>query len=152
MDCRDRRISCLVSILILSAILLSSVSFMVTDSDTCKSAVSSLSEGGSYTCAVPVSAAWAQDHPVADAGNDSTVFSGGVVLLNASGSYPSGLNYTWNFTYDGDEWVLYGMYANFTFRKPGLYVVTLTVRDSANQTSIPRSPAASWPFLQRVIW
>jgi len=31
--------------------------------------------------------------------------------------------------------ILYGMYANFTFRKPGFYVVTLTVRDSANQTA-----------------
>lgn len=130
-----RRFPCLAAILVLAAMLLSSTSFLVTDSDSKKSATTSLSEGGVDSSVVPALAAWAQDHPVADAGNYSTVYSGGVVLLNGSGSYPTGLNYTWNFTYDGDEQVLYGMYANFTFRKPGSYVVTLTVRDSANQTA-----------------
>jgi peptide/nickel transport system permease protein len=139
-DCRDssvlqRRFRCLVSILVLSAILLSSTSFLAADTDSQKSATSSLSEGSGDYSVAPASVAWAQDHPVADAGNDSTVYSGGVVFLNGSGSNPTGLNYTWNFTYDGDEQVLYGMYANFTFRKPGLYVITLTVRDSANQTA-----------------
>ncbi|MBU0684658.1 MAG: ABC transporter permease subunit [Thermoplasmatota archaeon] len=39
------------------------------------------------------------------------------------------VSYTWNFTYQGAERELTGVNPNFTFSKPGIYVITLTVVD-----------------------
>ena len=72
--------------------------------------------------------------PVADAGEDKTVFSGDVVYFDASASYdPDGTitSYTWNF---GDGDTANGKVASHRFRgginQPKTYTITLTVKDN----------------------
>jgi PKD repeat protein len=45
------------------------------------------------------------------------------------------VNYTWEFLYNGSLKQLYGVSPTFEFWTEGVYDVTLTVRDEANQTS-----------------
>ncbi len=73
--------------------------------------------------------------PVAEAGVNQTIYTGMFALFDGSGSLGTDLNYTWNFTYAGQEVVLYGQTASFMFNRTGTYVTTLTVRDAANLTA-----------------
>lgn len=75
--------------------------------------------------------------PVANAGPDQLVLPG-TVYFDASGSYDVGggiVNWTWTFTYDGDVKTLWGPIPTFDFLIDGVYDVTLTVNDTAGQTS-----------------
>jgi len=44
------------------------------------------------------------------------------------------VNYTWNFTYMGFDYILYGLAPNFTFDEAGVYTVQLMVRDKYENT------------------
>jgi peptide/nickel transport system permease protein len=72
--------------------------------------------------------------PDVDAGSYRRVAEGTdatTITLNGSRSQDNVaiVSYTWNFTYDGTERELTGVNPNFTFSKPGKYVITLTVVD-----------------------
>ena len=74
--------------------------------------------------------------PNVDAGSNRRVMErtdAVAITLNGSKSRSQDnvriVSYTWNFTYGGSEKVLTGVTANFTFSKPGRYVITLTVVD-----------------------
>ncbi|MCU0852444.1 MAG: carboxypeptidase regulatory-like domain-containing protein [Thermoplasmata archaeon] len=75
--------------------------------------------------------------PSADAGVDQTEMGGVVVWLDGSASSDDVqiVNWTWTFTYDGGEVILWGEDVNFTFWIEGVYDITLTVTDSAGQKS-----------------
>lgn len=101
------------------------VTLTVTDSD-----------GLSDTATVVVSV---NGPPTANAGPDLSVVEGTTVTLNGSASLDDGgapaLNYTWNFTYGGSAVTLWGIQPTFTFSAPGIYEITLTVRDAGGLTS-----------------
>ena len=75
--------------------------------------------------------------PVANAGPDQLVMAGEVVVFDGSGSYDDVgiVNWTWTFVYDNATVELWGPNPVFTFMIEGVYDVTLTVRDTAGQTS-----------------
>ena len=68
--------------------------------------------------------------PIADAGPDQTVNQGTIVIFNGSASYYNDeiSNWTWTFR-DGNQYLFHGMRPNYRFNVPGVYVVTLNVRD-----------------------
>ena len=74
--------------------------------------------------------------PIANAGADQNVDEDTSVTFDGSGSTDDGgiANYTWTFT-DGGPVTLYGIGPTHTFAQPGVYVVTLTVRDAAGNTN-----------------
>jgi len=74
--------------------------------------------------------------PVADAGPNQNVEEGTTVTFDGSQSSDNiGIvNYTWSFSYDHDEVLLYGAEPSFEFNIIGSYTVTLTVRDEAENT------------------
>ncbi len=74
----------------------------------------------------------AQGEPIADAGPDMKVTAGDRVRFDGTGSTDDvGItNYTWNFTYDGEEQTLFDARPEFQFSVPGTYEVTLNVTDS----------------------
>ncbi len=74
--------------------------------------------------------------PVANAGADQAVNQDATVTFDGSGSSDNvGVaNYTWTFT-DGSPRVLYGETAIHVFATPGVFVVTLTVRDAAGNAA-----------------
>jgi PKD repeat protein len=79
--------------------------------------------------------------PIADAGPDQFVNSVAAVTFNASGTTDdfdslASLNFTWNFTYGGGPVIMYGLTPTFTFVEGGVYIVTLTVRDSGGLTDV----------------
>jgi uncharacterized membrane protein len=63
---------------------------------------------------------------VADAGENQSVSVGTEVEFNATGSTPD-MDYSWWFHYGDGNVTLNGSVAEFTFDKPGSYVVTLVV-------------------------
>jgi len=71
--------------------------------------------------------------PIAMAGYPQTLDQHSNVIFNGGGSRDNvGIdNYTWKFTYDGGQKILYGMVRSFTFDLAGTYVVTLKVTDAA---------------------
>ncbi len=71
--------------------------------------------------------------PVADAGEDSSTNAGEVFVFDGAGSSDDDVivNYTWTFTYDGEEQELYGESPSFTFAIPGEYIVTMTAEDAS---------------------
>lgn len=73
--------------------------------------------------------------PAADAGADQVELGGVAVWLDGSGSSDDVqiVNWTWTFTYDGGEVILYGEQVSFTFWIEEVYDITLTVTDSAGQ-------------------
>lgn len=80
----------------------------------------------------------ANQAPVANAGPDITAKTGEKVQFDGSDSTDdggtAGLNYTWEFVYNGRTERLYGVQPEFTFDVAGTYTVTLTVRDAGNLT------------------
>ncbi|MEE9237517.1 MAG: PKD domain-containing protein, partial [Thermoplasmata archaeon] len=73
--------------------------------------------------------------PSADAGPDQPVSSGTLATFDGSASSDNvGItNYTWTFQ-DGGSVTLYEVAPTYTFTEPGVYVVTLTVKDAADNT------------------
>jgi hypothetical protein len=71
------------------------------------------------------------ERPVADAGPDQSVPAGTLVAFDGSGSSDNiGVtNHTWTFD-DGGTQTLYDSSPTYTFNNPGMFVVTLTVRDA----------------------
>lgn len=68
--------------------------------------------------------------PIADAGQNQTVYVDALVIFNASGSTDNKgiVGYNWNF---GDGNAGTGIITNHTYTTPGKYMVTLTVEDDA---------------------
>ena len=77
-----------------------------------------------------------QEPPVASAGSDVNIEVGNYTTFNGSRSTDNWgiVNFTWNFEYDGDEISLYGQVVSFQFNESGIYEVTLTVKDVADNT------------------
>lgn len=76
--------------------------------------------------------------PVVFPGYNITSYAGRPMVFDGSRSYDreTGIvNYTWNFTYAGQEVRLYGPVASFTFVQTGDYLVTLTVTNGAGMTA-----------------
>ncbi len=71
--------------------------------------------------------------PTADGGKDVTIGQGDSIFFNGSGSRDNvGIaNYTWSFTYDQSQVMLYGPSPSFVFHEEGNYTVTLKVADAA---------------------
>jgi len=70
--------------------------------------------------------------PIADAGNEIALESGGTAEFNGSGSYDDAtiVNYIWEIDVEGRRYLLYGENPGFTFNVTGLFIVNLTVTDS----------------------
>lgn len=78
--------------------------------------------------------------PTAVAGNDTRVDPGTTVHFDGSESSdnPGGsgiVNYTWTIDYQGVPYTRYGVAPSFAFVEKGVCVVTLDVRDRANNTN-----------------
>ncbi len=78
-----------------------------------------------------------QTPPVARAGTDVEVGQGVTVRFDGTASTDDRgvVNHTWTFEYDGQQVVLHGGEAEFTFHEVGVYEVTLTVRDEAGNAA-----------------
>ncbi len=74
--------------------------------------------------------------PTANAGPDQTVDEDTAVTFDGSGSTDNvGVsNFTWSVT-DGTAKTLYGSSATYVFATPGVYTVTLTVRDAVGSSA-----------------
>ena len=70
-------------------------------------------------------------NPVCDAGRDLIAINGELITFDGTGSTDNSIiaNYTWNFTYDGEEQTYYGDTFSFYFITPGYYKIYLTVMD-----------------------
>ena len=75
--------------------------------------------------------------PVPMVDNSTIYYQGDTVTFNGSGSYDNAgiVNWTWKFYYEGEEQLLYGEIAHFTFIVPGYYDCTLFVSDEAGHTA-----------------
>lgn len=75
--------------------------------------------------------------PVARAGDDIYTGAGVAVAFNGSDSSDNVgvVNYTWNFTYKGNNVELYGPAPEFVFDDLGIYIVTMEVRDAARNSA-----------------
>ena len=75
---------------------------------------------------------WDSIWPVANAGEDITIDQHDSVSFNGSDSFDNiGIvNYTWSFTYRGEEISLYGETSAYIFDDAGSYIVILNVRDT----------------------
>lgn len=71
--------------------------------------------------------------PIADAGDDAVAYLGETVSLDGSASSDNSgiVNYTWTFTYNGSQVVLYDQVVVFTFWTAGTYQVLLNVSDAS---------------------
>jgi PKD repeat protein len=69
--------------------------------------------------------------PVSRPGRDMAVDQHSLVVLNGNASTDNVavVNFTWTFTYDRIDIILYGPVIEWTFDLAGLYSITLTVRD-----------------------
>ena len=69
--------------------------------------------------------------PVPEAGEDTVIDQGEIFVFNASASTDNVgiINYTWNFTYNGTEVLLYGISQVFTFLLAGRFYITLSIYD-----------------------
>jgi len=76
--------------------------------------------------------------PIANAGPDQQVEQGYTITLDGSGSSDNiGFisNYTWNLTVDGTLFTFHGANLNIRIKKVGNFEVTLTVKDSSNNSA-----------------
>ncbi|MCJ7488940.1 MAG: PKD domain-containing protein, partial [Thermoplasmata archaeon] len=91
---------------------------------------------GTDTVTITVIAAPVNEPPVANAGDDQEVTVGDEVTFIGTGTDTDGtvVDYTWNFTYDGEPEEVYESTATFTFDIAGVYTVTLTVTDDDGAT------------------
>lgn len=73
--------------------------------------------------------------PVANAGSDHTADEGAVVIFDGSGSYDNMgiVSYDWDF---GDGSAGTGINTTHPYKKPGTYIVTLTVKDDTGNSAI----------------
>ncbi len=71
--------------------------------------------------------------PTADAGSDITIQVGESVTFDGSSSTDNDVivNYTWTFMDGSNSIKLYGILAEYTFNNPGVFTVTLIVKDRA---------------------
>ena len=90
----------------------------------------------------------------ANAGPNASISQGATWTFNASDSvgYIEITNYTWTFTYSGNLAQMFGVAPSFKFDIPGVYDVTLTVRDAENNTdqdwlTVTVSPASDSSLL-----
>ena len=69
--------------------------------------------------------------PQVNAGSDIVINEGGTAVLDGSGTTDHSpiANYSWSFTYYGNEKKLYGVKVSFGFDIPGVYNVFLLVKD-----------------------
>jgi len=76
--------------------------------------------------------------PTADAGSEVIAKRGGLVTFDGSGSSDNVMivNYTWTLNISGQTAVLSGVSPSYEFSDVGIYEVTLTVRDAANNTGM----------------
>jgi len=76
----------------------------------------------------------------ANAGNDITIDQHQTVHFDGTNSSadPTIINYTWNFTYDFNDVLLYGSTPSYTFNIPGNYTVILVVRNELGSTAFDR--------------
>jgi len=74
--------------------------------------------------------------PIANAGEPQTKNQGVSLTLNGSASFDENgiCNYTWTFKYQNENYSLYGEMVTFKFDYPGLYNITLTVKDKVGNT------------------
>jgi parallel beta-helix repeat protein len=85
--------------------------------------------------------------PVANAGPDASIGAGWYInIINDGGSTDNVgiVNYTWTFTYNGSAVTLYGANPVFHFFTPGIYIVTLTVRDAAGYSDTDTMTLTVW--------
>lgn len=73
------------------------------------------------------------EFPIADAGIQMYVMSGEMLVLDGSGSMDNAgvVNYTWSYVHNGTLVLLYGVSPSAVFWTLGVYEVTLTVTDAA---------------------
>lgn len=90
-------------------------------------------------------------NPVADAGFNKTIVVDTEVGFNASGSSDNvGIaSYEWDF---GDGFNGTGITATHRYTNPGTYVITLTVRDAANNTSTDSITVTVLSYFQAFRW
>ena len=76
------------------------------------------------------------DPPSASAGPDMKVKAGTTVVFNGGYSEDNVgiVNFTWSFTYGGEEIEIYGLISSWKFDETGIYPVTLRVEDLAGLT------------------
>ena len=72
------------------------------------------------------------DSPIPDAGLDAVIRQGETFILNGSGSWDNTgiVNFSWNFTYNNTDALLYGTSPHFTFHISGRYDITLNTTDA----------------------
>jgi len=77
------------------------------------------------------------EDPRAEAGPDVTLDQGSILCLEGSVSSDNvGItNWTWTFTYEGLEQTWFGQVASLPVNTPGVFMVTLLVRDSAGNSA-----------------
>ena len=74
--------------------------------------------------------------PIADAGADLRIFAGEEVMLDGSGSRGTEVKAYWDFDdRDGVENEAERMIVKHTYKKPGVYIATLTVKNNLGNTS-----------------
>ena len=89
-------------------------------------------EGNWDTDQMAVRVAPDEEPPVARTSNREFIVGQRIVLTaNLSTDNVGIVNYTWNFTYDDEVVVLYGVTTAFWFNRTGNYEVNLTVEDAA---------------------
>jgi PKD repeat protein len=94
--------------------------------------------------------------PAANAGSNQVVTQGSTVTFDGSKSVSTGSNptYTWSFTDGGTAKTLPGITPTYTFNNPGIYTVTLTLKDSngsSNSTVIITVQSNSQPVAKITI-
>jgi len=95
-------------------------------------------EGNYDTDEVIVSVVEDLTPPIANAGYPTPLYVGGTYIFDAwrSSDDETGIeNYTWDFVYQGDQVVKYGIEFSWTFGVVGEYLVNLTVTNGAGMQS-----------------
>jgi hypothetical protein len=107
------------------------LSLTYSDTITLNTATSAQSSNGGTTTATVDSI-----KPTANAGSDLTVNEDTSMALDGSGSRDNvGIaSYTWTFK-DGTDKTLTGKKPSYTFNTPGVYNITLSVKDAAGNTA-----------------